>query len=91
VAGKFTTFSGQSLYGVARLHGDPGGSTPTPPPPRLDVIHSPTGLILNWTGEFVLQHSTHVAGPYEDVPGSADPPCVIPTTQPCEFFRLRSD
>ena len=87
VAGKFTTFSGQSLYGVARLHGDTDGSTPILP--HLDVSQSSTNIVLDWTGQLILQRATNASGPYHDVPAATNPPYTIPMTLPSEFFRLR--
>jgi uncharacterized delta-60 repeat protein len=85
VAGKFTTFSGQSRYGLARLHGDLG----SPPLAALAVEHSSTNLILSWTGPYTLQSSTNAAGPYYDVTAATNPPCTIPIALLSEFFRLR--
>jgi hypothetical protein len=85
VAGKFTTFSGQSRYGVARLQGDPAVI-----PPALEVQHSSTNVVLNWTGQFTLQSSTHAAGPYFDVAAATNPPCTLPVRFSSEFFRLRN-
>jgi uncharacterized delta-60 repeat protein len=89
VAGRFTTFSGQSLYGVARLHGEPGGVSP-PAQPRLDYDSSPGGIFFSWTGSFSLQRATDASGPYTDVPGGGTSPCTVPMSQPAEFFRLLS-
>ena len=85
VAGKFTTFSGQSRYGLARLHGE----LSSPPLATLAVEHSSTNLILSWTGLYTLQSSTNAAGPYYDVTTATNPPCTIPIALPAEFFRLR--
>ena len=83
VAGKFTTFSSQSRYGVARLYGDPVA-------PRLDVLLASTNIVLNWTGSYTLQSAANAAGPYFDITGASNPPCTYPVHPGSEFFRLRN-
>lgn len=83
VAGKFTTFSNNSRYGVARLHGDPVA-------PRLEVLLASTNIVLSWTGSFTLQSATNAVGPYLDVTGASNPPCTYPIHLGSEFFRLRN-
>ena len=61
-----------------------------PRPGSISIGIQDTNLVMNWTGNFTLQSSTNVAGPYIDVPG---PVVVGPYTNLMTyeqiFFRLR--
>jgi hypothetical protein len=49
---------------------------------------SPGHLALQWASPMILQSATNVAGPYQDVSGTANP-YVIDLALPSRFFRLR--
>ncbi len=83
LAGKFTSFSGQTRYGLARLHGDPVL-------PQLFVRAIAPALVLDWSGPFTLQSASQVSGPYTDVAGGANPPFSLTNLLPAQFFRLRN-
>src|SRR5262249_28047053 len=50
-----------------------------------------SGLILTWTGPFVLQAAPAPTGPYVDVVGATSPFTPDPTKATQKFFRLRSE
>ena len=57
--------------------------------PVLNASSNPSGLLLQWKYNFVLQSATNVGGPYSDVSGVPNP-CTNPfATGPQKFFRLR--
>lgn len=57
-------------------------------PPYLFASRQGNSLSLSWTGNFVLQTSTSVQGPYVAVPGAISPFVVNTTTNVTGFFRL---
>jgi hypothetical protein len=61
------------------------------PRPRPEMFFSLSGkkLVLNWTGNFVLQASTNIAGPYFDLTGVPAPFTNDLPAFPQRFFRLR--
>jgi hypothetical protein len=56
--------------------------------PMLTYSRSGNTLTLSWELGWILQSSTNVAGPYEDVP-AATSPYTVSLSNPSEFFRLR--
>jgi hypothetical protein len=58
--------------------------------PVLLYQRSGTGLILTWSGPFVLQAAASLNGPYVDVVGATSPYTTDPTKATQKFFRLRS-
>ena len=48
-----------------------------------------TGLVLNWSGSYVLQRATNVEGPFFDVAGATSPYTTSSYQLPQQFFRLR--
>jgi hypothetical protein len=48
-----------------------------------------TGLVLNWSGSYVLQSATNVQGPYSDMSNATSPYTIPGFQSPKEFFRLR--
>ena len=73
-----------------------GGSTITAPAvltfiPILQATLTNSDFVMNWTGTFVLQTSTNVAGPFDDVPAATSPfTNGIGSLELERFFRLRS-
>lgn len=47
------------------------------------------GLALSWTPGMILQTSTNVAGPFEDITGPSSYTHTVSFTEPMRFFRLR--
>lgn len=60
------------------------------PAPMLSFQFTGTTLQISWSGNFVLQSSANVAGPYTDVANAANPFSVDVTQSPMQFFRLRN-
>jgi hypothetical protein len=58
--------------------------------PVLLYQRSGTGLILTWSGPFVLQAAASLNGPYVDVVGAVSPYTPDPAKATQKFFRLRS-
>jgi hypothetical protein len=58
--------------------------------PNLIIQPVTNGLILSWSGPFILQSALVVTGPYQDVPGATSPYFQSTIGQPQMFFRLRS-
>jgi hypothetical protein len=59
--------------------------------PVLNFVLTNNNFVLNWTGSFVLQTATNVAGPYEDIPSAGSPfTNQIEATETPQFFRLHS-
>ncbi len=56
---------------------------------RAILAIDPAGVI-SWSGAYVLQSATNVAGPYFDVPGATSPYTNSSSGLPSEFFRLRN-
>ena len=56
--------------------------------PALNFTAASANLLLQWQKNFVLQMSTNVAGPYQDV-GNAPNPYTAPVMTGQGFFRLR--
>jgi hypothetical protein len=56
--------------------------------PMLLSSRNRNGLILNWSGGFVLQSATNVQGPYSDVTNATSPYTNISFQLPRQFFRL---
>jgi hypothetical protein len=48
------------------------------------------GLALSWTAGMILQTSTDVAGPFEDITAPSATSYTVTFTEPQRFFRLRS-
>ena len=59
-----------------------------PIPDVLAASRSANNLALSWAPGWILQSSTNLTGPYQDVP-SATSPYTAPLQKPAEFFRLR--
>jgi hypothetical protein len=57
--------------------------------PMLSPTRSGNRLVFNWTGDFLLQMSTNIAGPYLDMPGASSPYTNEMTGLSERFFRLR--
>jgi len=65
-------------------------SAPAPAPNSIFISLDGPTVVLNWLGEFTLQSSTNVAGPYTDVPGPVTTgPYSPPMTESQMYFRLR--
>lgn len=56
---------------------------------RLDLTRSGEQLVLQWSGNAVLQTSINASGPYQDVP-DASSPYTAPLESPNRFWRLRT-
>ena len=54
---------------------------------QLGFSRSGNTITLRWEPTWILQSSTNVAGPYQDVNGASSP--YTPTNFPIQFFRLR--
>jgi len=54
------------------------------------VLLASTNIVLNWTGSYTLQSAANAAGPYLDITGANNPPCMYPIHPGSEFFRLRN-
>ena len=62
----------------------------TPTPETLTCIKAGNGQVqLNWNFG-TLQSATNVLGPYQDVPDVSQP-CVVPTTNAQQFYRVREN
>jgi polygalacturonase len=57
--------------------------------PLLGWLPRPTGLALEWSNGFILQTSTDLHGPFEDVNGASSPYTNEVVASPMRFFRLR--
>jgi hypothetical protein len=57
--------------------------------PALSVQNNKTNLVMSWPGNYTLQSSTNVAGPYSDVSNATSPYTVNVHQFPMQFFRLR--
>jgi hypothetical protein len=57
--------------------------------PVLSLQNNGTNLVLNWSGNFVLQSTTNLPDSFIDVPSATSPFTVNPIL-PMQFFRLRS-
>jgi hypothetical protein len=57
--------------------------------PMLLFSRNLNGLVLNWSGSFVLQSATNVQGPYSDVTNATSPYTNLGFQLPRQFFRLR--
>ena len=58
--------------------------------PVLGIYPDPSGAIMKWSGQFMLQSATNLSGPYYDLPGALSPVTNAPTPEdPQSFFRLR--
>jgi hypothetical protein len=68
-----------------------GEVVPAPQPPTLLSSRSRNGLVLNWSGGFVLQNATNLQGPYSDVTNATSPYTNLDFKLPQQFFRLRQD
>jgi hypothetical protein len=64
---------------------------PADAPPTLSIVPDTAGVVLRWSGTFVLQSGTNVAGPYSDVVPAATSPYTNATSGGGQmFFRLRN-
>jgi hypothetical protein len=59
--------------------------------PNPKVSQNGGNLVLNWSGPFILQTATNLAGPYSDITGSANSYTNLTGNHPAQFFRLRSE
>lgn len=57
--------------------------------PMLARMHNGNRLVFNWLGNFSLQMSTNIAGPYVDIPGASSPYTNEMTGSSERYFRLR--
>ncbi len=64
--------------------------TVTVPKPVMSYSRSGTNLVLAWTGQFILQSSTNVSGPYSDLSGITSPYATKIASEARRFFRLRN-
>jgi hypothetical protein len=58
--------------------------------PKLQIAREGSNLMLEWTGDYVLQQALEVHGPFEDLPSANSPYAVFMPLQKQIFFRLRS-
>jgi hypothetical protein len=58
--------------------------------PMLSAQKNGMNLTLSWSGNFILQSATNVAGPYLDVPNATNPYNINVSQLPMQFFRLRN-
>ncbi len=58
--------------------------------PSLAAAQNGANLVLNWSGPFVLQTATNLAGPFSDLPGATSVYTNAIANEPQRFFRLRS-
>jgi polygalacturonase len=56
--------------------------------PALNVVPAPSGLVLQWEDNFVLQSATSLQGTFSDVSGAPNP-YTNSFAEPYRFFRLR--
>ena len=69
---------------------------PAPPPvdvcETLSISRNGAAVVIKWDGNCILQRSTDVKGPFEDLPGTPISPVTISPTSSTQFFyRLRGN
>lgn len=58
--------------------------------PVLGIYPDPSGAIMKWSGQFMLQTATNLSGPYYDLPGVLSPVTnTLLASDTQRFFRLR--
>jgi hypothetical protein len=81
---------GKQIVPQTQLYPTPSNGTTQPSVTAL-LTGNGTNVIFNWSGSYVLQTSTNVVGPYEDLTNSTSPYTNSLLSDPQRFFRLISE